>query len=73
MKMAKVLGKPLKLSDMPRRTAETQRVNNPHSVTAISQSIFDLSQELSREKLDKIVVLMDEELGSDLAAPVKAD
>lgn len=72
MKMAKVLGKPLKLSDMPRRT-ETQRVNNSGSVTAISRRIFDLSKKLSEQDLNDLAAVMDKELGSDLAAPVKAD
>jgi len=72
MEMAKVLGKPLKLSDMPRRT-ETQRVNNSGSVTAISRRIFDLSKKLSEQDLNDLAAVMDKELGSDLAAPVKAD
>jgi len=73
MEMAKVLGKPLKLSDMPRRTAETQRVNNTGSVASISRRIFDLSKKLSEQDLNDLAAVMDKELGSDLAAPVKAD
>ena len=72
MEMAKVLGKPLKLSDMPRRTA-TQRVNNTGSVASISRRIFDLSKKLSEQDLNDLAAVMDKELGSDLAAPVKAD
>lgn len=62
-----------KLSETRRVVLSTKPVNNPGSSTKLSGMIFDLSKKLEGEELDKLAKIMDQELGSDLIAPIKAD